>query len=823
MSTNFKNEFIKITKDNFRKQLIEIILEKDDFIYNNYQIFKYIINFDISPGGIINIKKNILEKQNPLLKIINNCEKPYLEETILNIFEYKILNYFNMIKEIDFENEPQNRINFGQYYQTVLNEKPNETLIIFDLSLKIFKECIDYLDYLENSVFDKEKENNNHNLYKLYCISYIKIYLNKLANFIYDPTKFQKMPDIKSIIDAIKGGNENDKLRKVIKIYLFKIFYNLTGKNYDNMINTYDFPGKGIDFVNILTKKENMNKHIKEIICEEKSPTKEIYKDFPLLKYFIYTEYRSKKEFLKELGEEAKYKKEYPLLYEYLKEEKLSSKINKLLFLPYFNEFNNYMIEYYSFNISREEAKSKVLNQEPIFSEKGFKIKFKNFLNSWNKIKKFAVKYKDYEMEVKNLNDEDKLIYFLNDINEKGYGMYLAAGYQNFINWQNEFLQYIIDNCANKNYLNCYLENLEKRIPIHEATSNQILRLINCFDGVYEDFDDLLNSFSRRKIFNKNGIIDYSKYNLFEYDISSIEEELANFILPGKCLFEEENNFFVTYWGEGFNGSKSNILNTFCKKYKQKDLDDNEKNIIDEYIKRHQNKDEFKQFFIALQIIIFYLINDNDDIDYNNLTIWHIIEHPPEYLKVYLNTYKKNCLEFFKEDQAQKLKLDKILNVFFFFEHLCFNDLIQTLQNEYKEEIEEELKAKIKEKLLDNNNFQDDISILELGAPLRRFISRYLVGKKQKTDIDPQSMLLPQLKRIDLWGNNINNIDNILKLIEEFKITVGQSLSFYEQIKEKDEKEIHIEANESDEENDDDDDDEIVKHPLPKKTKKLKN
>ena len=120
-------------------------------------------------------------------------------------------------------------------------------------------------------------------------------------------------------------------------------------------------------------------------------------------------------------------------------------------------------------------------------------------MNLWNKIKKMAIKYKDYEMEVKNFSDEDKLIYFLVDENEKGFGMYLAAAYQNFINWQNEFLECIIDNVG-KNKYNCYLENMKKRIPIHEANSNQIVRLINCFEGVYEDFDDLLNTFSRRKI-----------------------------------------------------------------------------------------------------------------------------------------------------------------------------------------------------------------------------------------------------------------------------------------------------------------------------------
>ena len=223
MSTIFKNEFIKITADNFRKELLEIIMKKDEFIYNNYQIFKYILYVDNNPALFIKNKKNILEKQNPLIKVINNCEKPYLEETIFNIFENKILNYFNMIQQIDFDEEPQNKKNFEQYYRSVLNEKPNETLIIFDLSLKVFSECIEFLEWLQNNDIDKEKEKEkqNQNLYKLYCISYIKIYLSKLANFIYDNRKYQEMPEIISIVRAIKGGKENNKFRKLIKIYVF--------------------------------------------------------------------------------------------------------------------------------------------------------------------------------------------------------------------------------------------------------------------------------------------------------------------------------------------------------------------------------------------------------------------------------------------------------------------------------------------------------------------------------------------------------------------------------------------------------------------------
>ena len=168
-------------------------------------------------------------------------------------------------------------------------------------------------------------------------------------------------------------------------------------------------------------------------------------------------------------------------------------------------------------------------------------------------------------MEEKSFSKSDKLAYFLNDANEVNYGMYIASAYQNFINWQNQFLQSIIDIGKDKKYLDFYVEELKKQIPIYEANSNQALSLNNCFSNSdYTDFDELINVFTKRDIYNKDGTINYLKYNTFKYDISSIEEELARLILTGKCLFESDNLKLIQYWGEGFNG-KSDILDNFFK------------------------------------------------------------------------------------------------------------------------------------------------------------------------------------------------------------------------------------------------------------------
>ena len=122
------------------------------------------------------------------------------------------------------------------------------------------------------------------------------------------------------------------------------------------------------------------------------------------------------------------------------------------------------------------------------------------------------------------------------------------------------------------------------------------------------------------------------------------------------------------------------------------------------------------------------------------------------------------------------------MNLFFFFEHLCFEDLSETLQPEYKKEIPEDKKNEISNKLLKNYN-NKLFTIKDLGAAVRRFISRYLVGRLQTTDVNEDRDLTFELSREDLWEEKIGKDDDLMEklgeLLSDFKLTVGQAFSFY--------------------------------------------
>lgn len=118
------------------------------------------------------------------------------------------------------------------------------------------------------------------------------------------------------------------------------------------------------------------------------------------MKYFIYTKYQTIEDLKKYIGEKESYMNEFPLLYKYLLYINGESEAKNLKYLPIFNEFTNLMVNYYSFNITREDSKTIRICDQTILNNEGFndilillylhliksKIKLKNIIKkNWKK------------------------------------------------------------------------------------------------------------------------------------------------------------------------------------------------------------------------------------------------------------------------------------------------------------------------------------------------------------------------------------------------------------------------------------------------------
>jgi hypothetical protein len=172
-----------------------------------------------------------------------------------------------------------------------------------------------------------------------------------------------------------------------------------------------------------------------------------------------------------------------------------------------------------------------------------------------------------------------------------------------------------------------------------------------------------------------------------------------------------------------------------------------------------------------MQLLMFYL--SNNLVPYKDIN--SIIKNKPDYLKL-----DRSCIRLFSD---KDFTINQFMNIFFYTEHLSFNELSKTLQTEYKKAIEESIVVDIK-KELEIKNENDKLPWKDLAAAVRRFISRYLVGDRQTTDINEGSELIFQLGRRDLWEGKYGKLENLDQLISEkmnkFKIKVGQAFKFYE-------------------------------------------
>ena len=150
-----------------------------------------------------------------------------------------------------------------------------------------------------------------------------------------------------------------------------------------------------------------------------------------------------------------------------------------------------------------------------------------------------------------------------------------------------------------------------------------------------------------------------------------------------------------------------------------------------------------------------------------------IIEELPNNVEL-----SKECVEFFK---SQKLKINELIEVYSYIELLCFEPIINNLREYYKKKIDIEVGQKIL-KFFEGNNLKN-IKKIYLASACRKFISRYLVGKREDTDYNENNKLYLYLDREDIWPielwKNEEIIEQYLEIIKREDISLAQSYELY--------------------------------------------
>jgi hypothetical protein len=207
--------------------------------------------------------------------------------------------------------------------------------------------------------------------------------------------------------------------------------------------------------------------------------------------------------------------------------------------------------------------------------------------------------------------------------------------------------------------------------------------------------------------------------------------------------------------------------------------------------KTSENKKyDFRNIFSSMQMLLFYLI-EQKGIKVNE-TICNIINNAINDLKL-----SNDCIHFFN-NEGKNITIKKMMSLFFFFEHLCFEFLCESLSPMYKTLIPEDTKHKIIEQLLNKNNSKERKEVKDLASATRRLISRYLVGQTRNIDFNENIDLAILLTKDEFWDEKMRNSDDYLSelvfgKIGEFKLKVGQAYEFYNIIGEEDRNSLNME------------------------------
>ena len=397
-----------------------------------------------------------------------------------------------------------------------------------------------------------------------------------------------------------------------------------------------------------------------------------------------------------------------------------------------------------------------------------------DFIDSWNKIRPIIENYgckqfkNNGQKYFTEINSNSPISYFLVDEGEFGHGMVLAAIYKKLIEFQNTFLNQIIN--SKSEILSCFKEQLSQEIMIQDCQENDIIKLPH--------LKDVMNNIIIKNSYQKN-------YGVIHYNYDLIEDELAAEILPSIKKFVSDSDTclrYIVYQFEGFRGNKSNIMTIFIEKYRARELTDNELEIIMKYKNQFEMRESKKMtdFLFSLQILIDIILEKNYG---KNELISKIIEQNN------INESLNILMDLFNDNKENELfTVDSLIYIYNIFELICWEKIQDNLEDYYLMEINENIKKKM-DSFFSKNENKHSITKQKLATAIRRLISRYLAGKRGQKEIDEKNQLFYYLSKQELWDEYgfVDNEEFGIELNAIFEsnennstIVIGQATKLYE-------------------------------------------
>ena len=391
------------------------------------------------------------------------------------------------------------------------------------------------------------------------------------------------------------------------------------------------------------------------------------------------------------------------------------------------------------------------------------------FIEFYNKLEMKKIQNKD---ELFLSNDNPLNDFFIHEDNK--FGKTYKIIYKYFIKLQNEKVEKLLDKKILKGVFD---SNCKIKVNVQQINEKEIFKL-NLDEKI--SFIDILFNSSYRKILDISPIR-YNSYREYVINYDFLESVLTDLLLRNKKLLNDNIIEFI-YNNELFNNQINNLITSFKKRYKCKNLIISDKISIYKFCIGNKNIHLYKEIIIDF-IELFKFLNNNrkENKDYKG----DYIKEEEKLINIVPNIKDVTSENFKKLFEGQDgLTVDKTSEIFEYYLKVIFDDIkveIKKYQNKLDENSKESInKYNEKEK-------KHIINKKDFAYAIRLFVSLVLLFEENKENKIKynNNNIINYLKSEDLWKKEIYNNDKFDGNLNEFKLMnfhIDQIIPLYEEL-----------------------------------------